>query len=332
MYSNRGYVSKKPEATAMEIPEAPADTISGIAFNPENNAMAVSSWDGTLSLYRISLISGFGSTQPFKREKVLSLPVPALSLCFFGSHLVAGCADGSLVCFDASGNQTVVPAHSAGVKALKNYKNQFLVSGSFDSTLKFWDLKSMQPMHAITLPAKVYGMSLRDSLLCIALSNRTVCVYDMTNPSVPATFPTKFSYSIRAVDCGPDMDTLAVGSVDSRIEMISRSYDSRRFMIRAHRDTNNRLYAVNILQFCPLNGNIIVSGGADGNLVWFDKINKIKQSQSSYSSPVTAGEFSNDGRLFVFATGDDWSKGYTGSYVKPVLRVIESKNVPGIDK
>ena len=332
MYSSRSYTTKKPGVDALEIPNAPADTISCIAFSPDNSIVAVGAWDGTVNIYRHTPPTGFGTSQPLTHEKVFTAHAPVLSAAFFGQHIVAGCVDGSLVCFDFNGTQTVIPAHSAGVKGLANFENQILVSGSFDNTLKFWDLKSMQPAHAITLPAKVYSLSLIGPVLSVALSNRTVCVYDMKNLSIPKNVNTKFNYSIRSVDFSPDMDTLVVSSVDARIEIISKSTEAKRFMVRAHRNTSNCCYSVNIVKFCPLNADIIVSGGSDGNLVWFDKANRLKLTTNSFDAPITAGQFSSDGRSFVFATGDDWSKGFAGTYVKPVLRYIESKNVPSLTK
>lgn len=334
MYTNRNYLPKKTEATVIDIPDAPADTISDISFNPENTYMAVAAWDSTVSIYRVQsgFTSSFGAPQAFAREKSFTLPAPCLSVAFFGPSLLAGLVDGTLVCIDvAGGSQSSLPAHSAGIKGVKNYNNQYVVTGSFDGTLKFWDLKSAAPLHTIPLPAKVYSMCLSKAMLCVALSNKTVQVYDMNNINAAATFNTRLSYAIRAVGCGTDMDSFAAGGIEAKLEIFSKSSEAKKQMIRAHRE-GNRLYSVNMVRFYPADMNIIVSGGADGSVVWFDKVNRVKLASLSYTSPVTAGEFSADGKYFVFSTGDDWSKGYTGISVKPALRMLEVKTISGLNK
>lgn len=332
MYTNRGFNIKKPELITTQFPDAPADTISDIAFNTDNTAMAVSSWDSTLTIYRINYSIPFKETPfPFQRDKVLPLSAPGLSVCFFGSNIVVGCVDGSIIFFDMNGTQSTIQAHSGGVKAVKNFNNQYLISGSFDKTLKFWDLKSPQPIHTAPLSSKVYGMSLSGSILGVALSDKTIQVYDMMNPTVPVAYATRFTYSIRAVGVCSDMDAFAVGSVEAKIEILSRSSDSKKCLIRAHRE-QSKLYAVNVIQFHPSDPNIIISGGSDGTLVWFDRSNRMKLGSHALGSPVTAGAFSNDGRYFICATGEDWSKGYTATYVQPGLHMIEVRNVAGLNK
>lgn len=330
MYTNKSYTTKKQEATIIDIPEAPADSVSDISFTPDNAAMAVSAWDSTVTVYALSL-GGYGAPQAPRRTRVHALPAPALSTAFFGSTLLAGLVDGSLVCIDAAGTQTAIPAHGAGVKGVRNYNNQFVVTGSFDGTLKFWDLKSTAPIHTIPLPAKVYALSLSGSLLCVALSNKTIMVFDMNNMGVPASFTSRFTYGLRSVGCGLDMDSFAVGGIEAKIEIFSRSVETKKYIARAHRE-GTRLYAVNIVRYYPADPNILVSGGADGTLIWFDRVNRLKIASLPGTAPVTAGEFTVDGRFFVFATGDDWSKGYTGSYVKPILRMVEAKSIPGLNK
>ena len=330
MYTNRSYM-KKPDPASVDIADCPADTISDIAFNLENSAMAVSSWDATLSLYTFSFMPSFGSAQPFRREKVFPLPAPALSTAFFGSTVVAGCVTGALVCFDMNGNQNLIQAHSAGIKAIKNYNNQFLITGSFDSTIKFWDLKSSQPIYSISLPGKVYAMSLSGSLLCVACSSKAVLLYDINNLNAPSTYATRFNYGIRSVAMSSDLDTFVAGGLEAKIEVFSKTMDAKKFCVRSHRD-NSRLYSVNVLHFYPLDAGVIVSGGADGSLVWFDKHNRMKIQTFSYTEPITAAQFTADGRYFVFATGEDWSKGYVADSPRPSLKFLDAKNISGLNK
>lgn len=330
MTLNRGFTVKKSDY-AKEFSDKPIDTISDVAFNQNNTCFAVSSWDKTVTIYSFD---SFSTTLPFHKQLVFQLSAPVLSVCFFNNLVVAGCTNGSMVFFDSTTGLelTAVQAHTGGIKALANYENKVIISGSFDQSLKVWEIKdTVNLCHSITLPAKVYAMSLSNTMLGIGLSNKTIQIYNLLNITVPVTFSTRFSYSIRSISLCPDVDSFAAGSIEAKIEIFSRTMDSKRFLIRAHRE-QNKLYSVNSIDFCPLNHNVIVSGGSDGSLVWFDRNSRVKMLNETFSNSVTASSFSSDGRFYVFATGDDWSKGYTGVRIMPGLFVIETRNIPGMVK
>jgi len=326
MYTNRGFGVKK-EVPTVDLPQCPTDSVSDIAFNLENTHLGVSSWDGSVTVYQMSFYPGTSSA--FSFERVINLGKPVLSLCFFNNILFAGLADGTIMSVDSS---MIVPAHSAPVKALKNFSNKFLVSGSFDSTLKFWNVSNkLDLLHSITLPSKIYAMDLKDNFLCVALSDKSVITYNLDDMTQQNVFNTKFNYSIRSVGCHKDLDSFAVGSIEAKVEAFSRTNPIKRFIFRCHR-VESRLYSVNVVRFYPVDSTFIITGGSDGGLTCFDKMTRSKICSFEFSSPVTAGEFSNDGKYFVFATGDDWSKGYTGVAVKPLLKMIAMSSVPGIPK
>lgn len=332
MYGNRSFVTKKPEQTIVEASDVPGDTISDIAVNFENTHVAVSSWDSTIKIYKISApamsyLPSTTSSPTLVCEKTFTVGKPCLSVCFFGSFIVGGLVDGSLVVFDLSGNQNSIPsAHAAPIKSIKNFANQFIITGSFDSTLKFWDLKSTNSAHTITVPGKVYGMDLRGSFLCVLLSDKSVQTYDLTNITLTSTINTRFNYSVRSVACGTDSDSFAVGGIEAKVEVFFKSSESKKFIFRSHRE-GNKLYSVNVIRFDPTNPNIIVTGGADKSIVFFDKSNRMKIHTSTHESPITAAEFTNDGKYFIFAVGDDWSKGYTGIPSKTALKLLDAKAV-----
>ncbi|KAI4292571.1 mRNA export factor [Pancytospora philotis] len=336
MFTNKSFLTRKADATVTEIPDCPADTVSDIAFSMDGAAVTVGSWDGTVSAYSMAPVYGpagpsFQTQQPPKRELCHSLGKPVLSVAFWGAAIVAGLADGSLCLIDQSGQTNSIQAHSAAVKSIKNYNNQYVITGSFDGTIKFWDLKSSQPLHTVTLPGKVYAMALTSSMLSAALSNHTIYILDMNNIHAPATFTSRLAYPLRSISCASDLDTFAVGGVEAKIEVSSRAFEHKRFVIRSHRD-GSKLYAVNVVRFHGRNENFIVTGGADGNLIWFDRVNRNKLATMTYNAPITAAEFSPDSRYFVFASGDDWSKGYTGAYIKPALRIVDVRTIQGLDK
>ncbi|MCA9750448.1 MAG: hypothetical protein KC414_15160, partial [Romboutsia sp.] len=230
----RSFITKKVEPEALDIPDVYNDSISDIAFNLEGTHMIVGSWDCNLRLYRISS-SSFSTSQAFSLEKTFSLRKPILSVCFFNSFFLAGTVDGSLILVDLNNNQNYTEAHSGGIKSIKNYNNQFIITGSFDSTVKFWDLKSSSPIYSLNLPGKIYSMDLKGNSLFLALSDKTVKLYDINNINAVNTFVTKFNYSIRSISCSNDNDTFAVGGIEAKIELFSKTIESKRAVFRCHR-------------------------------------------------------------------------------------------------
>lgn len=329
MYPTRSFATKKPTPTPMSIENPPADSVSDIAFNPEGTFMAISAWDSSIRLYSMPpLMSSYSSTRTFRFEKTFPLQQPALSTCFFLGSIVAGLVDGSLAVLDMNGNKNMIQAHTAGVKRIKNFNNQFIISCSFDSSIKFWDLKSTNPLHTITLPSKAYSMDLKGNLLVVLLSDKSVHIYNMNDINNPAILPLRFNYSPRAVAVASDMDTIAVGGVEAKVCVFSRAVESKRSMFRAHK-INQRLYAVNMVRFAPEDPNVLLSGGSDGSLVVFDRNSHMKLATLDFSSPVTAGEITPDGNTLVFAVGDDWSKGYTNTPSETKLHYLDIKSLIG---
>jgi mRNA export factor len=329
MFAGRSYGIKKQEAEILDIVDCPTDSISDIAFNLENTHMAVSSWDCSVRIYRIP--NGFNTPPSFTLEKNILLSKPVLTVAFFNVNIVAGLVDGSIIVIDPMNNQTPIQAHSAIVKSIKNYSNKFLISGSFDSSIKFWNLESTNPIHAINLPSKVYSMDVKGHYLYVGLGDKTVQFYDLNNISNCGNIPTKFMYPIRSIGCSQDNEFFAVGGVEAKVEVMSRMRPTARVIFKCHRQAS-KLYAVNVLRFYPRDPNILVSGGSDGSIVWFDKGNRLKLLTSEFSQSITAGDFSNDSAYFVFATGDDWSKGYSGNSVETKLKFIVVSSVPSLNK
>ncbi len=72
----------------------------------------------------------------------------------------------------------VVAKHDAPIRHLFPVKdmNNMLVTGSWDKTLRYWDLRSPNPIHTQQLPERVYAMDVKFPLLVVGLANRTIQV------------------------------------------------------------------------------------------------------------------------------------------------------------
>lgn len=330
MYTNRYSTIKKTDSIVQPISEIPNDTVSGICFNDNNTIFAAVSWDCTVSIYSIT----YDVSAQIRRLRIIPVPAAALSVTWLGQMVVVGLTSGALVVVDSgTGAVNSMPAHSAGVKCLESYGGQYVISAGFDATLKIWDLKSGVPLYSTSLPAKAYASALAGGDLALLLANKTVLLYSISalaSGTGPSTFQTKFTYSVRSLAQDPAGLSIAIGGIEAKVEILTKQ-DAKSFVARVHRDAA-RLYSSNLLSYYPPNSSILVSGGSDGNLVWFDKNNRMKIHTNTYSDPITAGKFSSDGKFFIFATGDDWSKGYSNNITKVNMYCLETKSIPGINK
>ena len=78
----------------------------------------------------------------------------------------------------ATNQSQIVAKHDAPVRHLHYLKdmNNMLVTGSWDKTIRYWDLRQPNPVHTQQLPERVYAMDVRHPLLVVGLANRRIQV------------------------------------------------------------------------------------------------------------------------------------------------------------
>lgn len=285
----------------------PRDTPSSLDFNPVFDVLGVSAWDGTMRFY---------STTTMNEELVLNEEKPVLSTSFSedGHVAFAGISDGNILVYHLKENKSFkISAHGNAVKSLKFYKN-LVISGSFDKTLKFWDLRSPNPVHTINLPERVFCMDLKKDMLALSTAGNRVSVYNLKDNCSEKKMTTKLFWQIRSICCGNDNDTVIVGGIEGKAEILTISPSAKRMVFRCHR-TKDDLYAVNTISMHPGKPNVVVSGGSDGVLSFFDRDSRLRLFNENLGSPVTCSAFNPSGTLFACGIGYDWSRGYDpGAY------------------
>ncbi|EPR79577.1 Poly(A)+ RNA export protein [Spraguea lophii 42_110] len=294
----------------------PNDTISDIVFHSSFNYLGVSSWDGSLRIYDSNL--------DFKLKGEFNAPL--LSCSFYEGSLYGASTNGSVCNLDLNSGQLTPTQikHNDGIRSIRTFQNM-LVTGSWDKTIKFWDVRTQQPAHTINLPDRIFVMDLKKELLVASIAGNRLYSFDLKNNCQQSTQTTRLTYQIRALDVGYDNDSFAVGSIDGRCEIISCTSPGRNFSFRGHRSGID-VYSINCINISPASTSKIATGGADSYVVVHDRSTRSKIINENMKEPPTAGIFNQDGSKYVFATGNDWSKGYVMGNIATTLRMVEVRS------
>lgn len=314
--------AKKDELHGIQILNTPDDTISDISII--NDMVAISSWDGYIRIYK-KIKTYTVNIEPFKIFNNLGAPV--LSVCLINTMLcIAGLVDGNLCILNIQdGTDKKIKVHDGGIKNITLFKNEFIITVSFDGFYKIFD-SNFKEVHQVNVGNKIYCMDQIDGHMVLGLSNKTIHYINLNNNEIH-TFSTKFQYGIRSISCFPTNFgvEIAVGSVEGKIEIFNTksantmsSIGNNSTTIRLHRQ-DDKLYAINKIKW--ITPQSLITGGSDGYVYIINKNTKFKLATSKYDKPVTALDIKD--KELILAIGDDWSKGFQQQYLKPELIMVD---------
>lgn len=291
---------------------SPSDTVSDITIHPSFDIFAGITWDNSIYFYDFSL----------NHKTTAKMSAPLLSGQFYdGSKIVAGSTTGTLFINDFNSNQTnEIKAHEKGIKNCKLYNN-IILTGSWDNTIKFWDLRSNQPIYTLNLESKIYSMDIQGDHVTAALANNQIVYYNIKDLASKKILKTKFKYQLRSLRCSTDK--VFVGGIEGAIESITYDNNSD-FLFKIHR-INNMVHTVNCIDVNPINSSIIASGGSDGSLILYNKPARYKVHSNKEDSAITTCRFTKDGNFLLYAIGEDWSKGYPSSKANTKICKLDLK-------
>lgn len=244
------------------------------------------------------------------------------------------------------------------VRCVSINNQPMVITGSWDKTIKYWDLRQGTAVAEKVCPERIYSMDARDNMLVTATAERIITVMDIRNPA--ADFYKKhqspLKWQTRVVSCFTDASGYAIGSIEGRCaiqyvedkdaryatkvtalpngvgsSLIVRSddadkRDSANFSFKCHRDppSNNttNVYSVNDISFHPEHGTFSTAG-SDGTFHFWDKDAKHRlKGYPNVGGPITATNFNRDGRIFAYAIGYDWSKGYQANNQQQPIKLM----------
>jgi len=240
-----------------------------------------------------------------------------------------------------SGNTTPqqVAVHDQPIRCVRMFQvngNNMLVTGSWDKTIKYWDLRQSQPAGSITCQERVYTMDIKDSLLVVGTADRYCNIVNLADPmKFYKTMQSNLKWQTRVVSCFTDATGFAIGSIEGRcaiqyVEDKDARYEahhgaltsadtrtpSSNFSFKCHRQMDastrdlSKVYSVNAISFHPVHGTFSTAG-SDGTFHFWDKDAKHRlKGYPEVGGSISATAFNRNGNIFAYAVSYDWSKGY----------------------
>ncbi|KAJ3290587.1 mitotic checkpoint protein BUB3 [Rhizoclosmatium globosum] len=314
-----------------ELLDAPRDTVSSVKFSAfDSSSLLVSSWDKSVRLY---------DAAANRLRFSYSLDAAVLGVAFADQHVaVSGGLDKKLNTVDLhTSQQLVLGAHEDAVKcvAVDHDSTNLIASGSWDKSVKLWDLRTQHHLVATQLhPHKVHSIDATKGKLVVATADRRYYIYDLRNLENPLVEERvgSLKYMTRCVSLMPNGDGYATASIEGRISVEffdnSESSQARKYAFKCHRekmeDGIEKVFPVNALAFHPIHGTF-VSGGSDGNVFLWDGFNKKRlRHYPRYPTGVSALSFNRDGNLlavgcsYTYEEGEQQNKQPDAIYIRPM--------------
>ena len=118
-----------------------------------------------------------------------------------------------------------VAAHDAPIKCIRfvdvpGQASPVLVTGSWDKTVKYWDLRAQQPVATLACQERIYSIDAKKSLLVIATADRYIDIVSLQQPQqFFKTLQSPLKWQTRVVTCFTDAQGYGIGSIEGRCAM-----------------------------------------------------------------------------------------------------------------
>jgi len=303
-----------------EVADPPSDSISCLSFSPTADYLAVGSWDSNVRIYEVA---PNGQTQG---KAMYAHEGPVLDICWTkdGSKLISASADKSAKAYDmATGQAAQVARHDGAIKCCRWVdapSGGYLVTGSWDKSIKYWNLQSSTPIATVSLPERCYALDVAYPLMVAGTAERHIVIFDLNNPqTIFKTMVSPLKWQTRCISCFPTADGFGMGSIEGRvaIQYIAEKDNSGNFSFKCHRKEDIQtkkvqVFSVNCIIFNQQHGTF-ATAGTDGLMYFWDKDSRNRlKTFDPLPGPITAIAFNRTGTIFAYSISYDWSKGHAG--------------------
>ncbi|BGP25762.1 mRNA export factor [Rhodotorula toruloides] len=306
------------EPKDIEVPNLPTDSTSSLAFSPTADILAVASWSNEVRLYEVNSQGQAVGKAAYSHEG----PVLGVQWSKDGTKCISGGADKAARMFDLQTGQTQqVAQHDEPIRCVKYFEANgqgMLVTGSWDKTLKYWDLRTPNPVASVQLPERCYTLDVVYPLMVVGTAERQIQIFNLNQPTQAfKTITSPLRWQTRVISCFPDATGYAVGTIEGRvaIQHVDDKAAANNFTFKCHRkdepapSKSSSVYAVNDIQFHPY--GTFATAGSDGTINFWDKESKTRlKTFENKGGPIASTSFNHTGRIFAYAVTNDWSGGH----------------------
>ncbi|KAI0058781.1 WD40 repeat-like protein [Artomyces pyxidatus] len=307
----------------IEVADPPSDSISSLSFSPAADYLAVGSWDNNVRVYEV------GPNGQTQGKAMYPHQAPVLSTCWTkdGTKIISGGADNAARLYDVQTSQSQqVAQHDGPVKVVKwieTPQGGILATGSWDKTIKYWDMRTPNPIATVQLPERCYTLDVAYPLMVVGTAERHIQIFNLSNPNTAyKTMVSPLKWQTRVVSCFPTSNGFAVGSVEGRvaIQYVDDKDAQNNFSFKCHRrdqapnsKDQSLVFAVNDIAFHPVHGTFSTCG-SDGTINFWDKDSRVRlKTFEPCPGPISSTAFNRTGTIFAYAVSYDWSKGHSGA-------------------
>ncbi|KAK0216603.1 Poly(A)+ RNA export protein [Armillaria nabsnona] len=269
------------------------DSISSLSFSPLDTHLAVASWDGQVAVYNTNPSLLCTVVMTYNRRA----PVLSVAWKTNGQQILFGRADNLGMMVDAvTGSIAQFAQHNTLIKVVKSvnlpYSNKdIVITGSWDKTVKYWDLCVGRSIGTTILSERCYALDVIYSMMVVGTAGKDIPIFDLRHLSEPVKslvsplkFPPRTISCFKASNEMMDAAGFAIGSVEG----------------------HGMIFAINSISCHPVHGTLVTCG-SDGVINFWDK-----DLRTFLRWPIPCASFNPTGDILAYAVSYDWSKGHVG--------------------
>lgn len=250
------------------------------------------------------------------------------------------------MCLLGAPTANVIGRHDQPVKSVHFVpENNMVVTGSWDSTVRFWDMRQPTEAFKLQLQHKVYAMDVNFPYMVVSTAETTqqgnprMHLYSIAQgaPQLYNNTPidSTLKHQTRCVTLfNNQRQGFVIGSIEGRVEIkdINELTGKRSFAFKCHRQKNPQLqhgkeyhhvYSVNSIAFNS--GGFFATAGSDGTYNFWDKEAKTRLKEFKVGQGCRSGQqprnpgapgqtisscaWSSTSEVFAYASSYDWSRG-----------------------